>query len=301
MADLPSRSELPKRLTRTELDKWLTERGDNFADVIARELKAITTETYGEFLASLPPQESIKPVQASLTAAGDIKILDLIIGRWRMVLPQVIMPAIEETYLLGGVSAFTQSPGSKKLPASRVAGWADVVNEQAVEYMSAAFNRMVGVGETVWNDISSRTAKAIATGATNEELKIEIERLGQFSEYRADTIARTETNAAYINGDWAGAQALGEFGPTEKVWVATFDRRTRETHAEISDTVMLMDEPFDVGGEPMMYPHDPNASAAEVVNCRCYLELLYPGDTRPDGSVVPEPDTILDSPEIPSE
>ena len=60
-----------------------------------------------------------------------------------------------------------------------------------------------------------------------------------------------------------------------------------------------VDEPFDVDGEPMMYPHDPSGSAFNVVNCRCYVEFLYPGDTRPDGSVIPEIESAEASPYAP--
>jgi hypothetical protein len=126
---------------------------------------------------------------------------------------------------------------------------------------------------------------------SNEELKDQIGKLSDFSEYRADTIARTETIGAYVNGDWQGAQLLGEFGPVEKVWVATGDARGREWHTDMMSESIPVDEPFDVDGEPMMYPHDPSGSAFNVVNCRCYVEFLYPGDTRPDGSVIPEPGT----------
>jgi hypothetical protein len=47
-------------------------------------------------------------------------------------------------------------------------------------------------------------------------------------------------------------------------------------------------EPFIVDGEEMQHPHDPNASAANSVNCRCILLEFWPGDTRPDGTIVGE-------------
>ena len=40
-----------------------------------------------------------------------------------------------------------------------------------------------------------------------------------------------------------------------------------------------------------MYPHDPSGSAFNIVNCRCYVEFLYVGDTRPDGTVITESET----------
>jgi hypothetical protein len=31
---------------------------------------------------------------------------------------------------------------------------------------------------------------------------------------------------------------------------------------------------FDVGGFPMMFPHDPAAPPSEVINCRCVLLVV---------------------------
>ncbi len=47
------------------------------------------------------------------------------------------------------------------------------------------------------------------------------------------------------------------------------DSKTREDHAEADGQEVGMDEPFDVGGEQLMYPGDPAGSAGNVINCRC--------------------------------
>lgn len=41
-----------------------------------------------------------------------------------------------------------------------------------------------------------------------------------------------------------------------------------------------MDEPFDVGGVQMNAPHDDSAPAEEVVNCRCVVDFLFPGERQ---------------------
>lgn len=287
MTDLPQPSRLPDPKDRLETEAWLERRSAKLADAIARSLKKVVTSAYESYLKTLPETSII----SSLTAAGDLHAFDQIIGQWKLIYDREIAPEIEETYLSGSMSAFTQAPGSEAMSDAEVASWARVTNDQAVRYMEQASNRLVGVGETIWTDVRERVTRAVASGMSNEDLKDQIGKLSDFSEYRADTIARTETISAYVNGDWEGAQLLGEFGPVEKVWVATGDARGREWHTALMDQSLPMDEPFDVDGEPMMYPHDPSGSAFNVVNCRCYIEFLYPGDTRPDGSVIGEPGT----------
>jgi len=286
MTDLPQPSRLPDPKDRLETEAWLERRSQKLADAIARSLKTIVTSAYEKFLRTLPETTIV----SSLTAAGDLHAFDGIVGQWKLVYDREIAPEIEETYLSGAMSAFTQAPGTDEMPEAEVASWARVTNDQAVRYMSEASNRLSGVGDTIWTDVRERVTRAVASGASNEELKDQIGKLADFSEYRADTIARTETISAYVNGDWEGAQLLGEFGPVEKVWVATGDARGREWHTALMDQSLPMDEPFDVDGEPMLYPHDPSGSAFNVVNCRCYIEFLYAGDTRPDGTVIGETD-----------
>jgi hypothetical protein len=276
MDDWLSLSDLPDPNNREEVDVWLLEREQQLADKIAKALDEVVTNAYASFL-------------STLTASGDLSRLDSIIGEWTFIASRDILPDIEETYLSGAISAYTQAPGTRRIPRNRVESWADVVNTQAVEYMESATNRMSDVGRTVWRDIRDRTTTAISQGKSTEDLKSAIEDLGKFSEYRADTIARTEINAAYINGDWNGATALGEFGPVEKTWVASFGPRTRPSHAAVNGTTIPVQEPFSVGGVPMMYPHSPGAPAGEVVNCRCHVDYYYAGDTRPDGTVIGEP------------
>jgi len=80
-------------------------------------------------------------------------------------------------------------------------------------------------------------------------------------------------------------------GPVEKYWISTGDDRTRETHREAGGQVRAFADPFLIGGSEMLYPHDPAGPAREVVNCRCVVGYLYPGMTRPDGTIVPEAGT----------
>ena len=97
--------------------------------------------------------------------------------------------------------------------------------------------------------------------------------------YRALTIARTESLRAANTGMVEGARELlneHQDVTVEKVWIATKDSRTRDAHRELDGKrVIGMDVPFEVRNpktgqiEQIRWPHDPQASASQVVNCRC--------------------------------
>ena len=84
--------------------------------------------------------------------------------------------------------------------------------------------------------------------------------------YRTETVARTETMRASNAG---GFQLYKDWGVQKKEWLATGDNRTRDSHAAANGQTVNIDEPFTIGGVPMMYPGDPSAPIHEFANCRC--------------------------------
>lgn len=224
----------------------------------------------------------------TLTAAGDMGAFDGIPGEWEQFVNGELADEIIDMFESGALSTWATLPEILRELEALTDGWMFVVNESATAYQMQAMNRMIGVGQNLWNDVKALVARAVEKGDTTEELKAQIERLTTFSEFRADTIARTETIAAYNGGNYQSAEALGDFGPTEKVWVAGIDARTRPEHVEANGQTVSFGSPFIVGGIEMSRPHDPTAPARTTVNCRCVMQVLYPGDERPDGSIVPE-------------
>lgn len=91
-------------------------------------------------------------------------------------------------------------------------------------------------------------------------------------DYRRAMIARTETvRAANMAQFWYMINSGVQF----KEWIAVHDNKTRDTHrigrAWGEPYIVEVNEPFIIGGYPMMYPGDPSAPAHEVVNCRCVV------------------------------
>lgn len=66
------------------------------------------------------------------------------------------------------------------------------------------------------------------------------------------------------------ALAAAAAGPgVSKEWVTCGDDRVRPDHADADGQAVMVDQPFIVGGEELMYPGDPVGSAAQTAQCRC--------------------------------
>jgi len=97
---------------------------------------------------------------------------------------------------------------------------------------------------------------------------------------RGDRIARTETLTALNAGRKEGFDQLVEAAGiprdrTKKIWRATGDRRTRETHLIMDEQERAKDEPFVTpGGFQMQHPGDVSLGAppSETIQCRCWME-----------------------------
>jgi hypothetical protein len=98
---------------------------------------------------------------------------------------------------------------------------------------------------------------------------------------RATVIARTEAIGA-MNGGRADsfvafAEETGE--ELERVWLATDDNRTRHTHEVADGQRQPLGQPFIVGGFELRFPGDPLGPPQEVIQCRCTMLLVEPGES----------------------
>lgn len=64
----------------------------------------------------------------------------------------------------------------------------------------------------------------------------------------------------------------------DKEWIsALLANRTRDAHAAAHGQVVALNAMFEVGGEPMLYPGDPQGSAGNVINCLCTTRAVVEG------------------------
>ena len=94
--------------------------------------------------------------------------------------------------------------------------------------------------------------------------------------YRATALARTDL-IGLANGasQTAATDAFAGREDVTKVWLATDDERTRDTHVDANGQEVPLNEYFSVGADSLMYPGDPDGSDEEVINCRC--TVIYSG------------------------
>jgi hypothetical protein len=121
--------------------------------------------------------------------------------------------------------------------------------------------------------------KAIARGEPIPAAKIEdIVRAykNRALRYRGENIARTESLRALNQSQVEATNQAIERGQVDssavtKVWVATKDRRTRDTHRALDGKEVPHNGRFQTASGPLEYPGDPNGPASETVNCRCTI------------------------------
>lgn len=92
-----------------------------------------------------------------------------------------------------------------------------------------------------------------------------------YSADRARAIAENDSNALW---DYDELQEALEEGFRYKTWLTIMDGRERASHAEVNELTIPIDEPFELQGGYMMYPHDDSMGVSddELANCRCSLE-----------------------------
>lgn len=148
---------------------------------------------------------------------------------------------------------------------------ADATAQTTVDTLRAAFDRQLsqGIDANGIDDLITALEDAYAA----------------WLDGRVDTIADVqvvggwslgEMDAAFTAGNVTGSQAV-------RTWVTVGDAKVRPEHAAADGQQVGLNEPFDVGGEPLMYPGSPEGSAGNVINCRCGLDWSLQLSTGNDG------------------
>ncbi|MDG4796915.1 phage minor head protein [Micromonospora sp. WMMD1082] len=243
-------------------DPWLPLRLTHEARVIAAE-KRMTQATRAALRAWLRSARTVTlPTVTAAALPPDPNALAGAGQAWFEAMTVHLVPAVDATFLEGVADA---------------GGDVDVLRVEQLkdEYLAQLPNRLQGVPDGAWMQVTAAVAELTAEGASIPRIRDAIELiLGDLAwEDRAATIARTETIGAYNAGTltaWlTSARAFDE--KVDKVWVATHDHRTRHDHRDADGQRVALDGVFMVGGVPLRFPGDPAAPPGQVVSCRCTM------------------------------
>jgi hypothetical protein len=129
------------------------------------------------------------------------------------------------------------------------------------------------ISDTTEDQIRQAINAGVAEGLSLPQIAAEIRaRAPQIASVRSAVIARTETHSAAM---WAQVEAVRETGlELRKEWVAAQDERTRIDHSSADGQIVGFDESFEIGGELLAFPGDPNGSAENIINCRCVMNFV---------------------------
>lgn len=96
---------------------------------------------------------------------------------------------------------------------------------------------------------------------------------------KALRIAQTEANRTANAGAYAASLDAEEQGiKITRMWIASLDSKTRDSHAELDGQEVGINEPFRINGLEAMYPGGFGV-AEEDINCRCSVIDLVNGET----------------------
>lgn len=126
------------------------------------------------------------------------------------------------------------------------------------------------INDTTLEKLSKTIAEGLSAGEGIAELTKRVQDVYvEFPNYRAESIARTESTAANNEG-FLEAYSQSKIVNSNE-WIATNDLRTRHSHASIDGEIVEVGKTFSNG---LRYPGDFNGAAEETVNCRCVLSPI---------------------------
>jgi HK97 family phage portal protein len=145
--------------------------------------------------------------------------------------------------------------------------------QKAKDYLRGRTQTIQDCGYTVRDQLNTALQDGLDAGEGTDELAGRVKGVfNELADFEARRIAQTETNMAYND---ARHVAMEDAGIGYKAWLSSHGPNVRPAHAAAEqatiDNPIPLDQPFEVGGEQLMYPGDDSlgASAGNIINCQC--------------------------------
>lgn len=135
-----------------------------------------------------------------------------------------------------------------------------------------------GIADTTIDQLSDSLEAGIKEGESIDDLSERVSKYFKNAKAtRTRMIAQTMTTSSFEGGQLISFKNAGATG---KSWLSQRDGNVRKDH-EIADRTQNeigLNEHFQVGGEKLLHPGDPSASASQVVMCRCSMLPVMKGE-----------------------
>lgn len=182
----------------------------------------------------------------------------------------------ERFYIRTGVAfaKYQQKGTQKPIEYKNEDVWAAKIKETVRTKTAKKITKVI---QTAYEDIQNITKIAVETGieegwGMDKIARAIVKQQGEIDLWKALRIARTEVVAASSEGIKIGAEEIP--GDKVKVWISTFDERSRPEHMAMDGVRVPLNESFNVDGDMLEYPGDSNGKPENITNCRCGYEIV---------------------------
>ena len=168
-----------------------------------------------------------------------------------------------------------------------------LVNEETVRQLTVLNTQLLLPPKKInkkkdkkWNikKINSELLQGILQGDDIPTIAARILKVTNSNYKSAVRNARTMVTAAENRGRLAGQERAQKMGIIlQKEWLATPDKRTRDSHFKIDGQRRDIDKEFSNG---LLCPGDRAGRPEEVYNCRCRMNSVVIGTRRSDGTII---------------
>ena len=217
----------------------------------------------GRMKKSFRPDETRAALADIRSRGGDPLELDVIMfdaGEWNAALEELGLQEMLDTF-----------PQAWKMAVAEVDGTSafNMTKEAVRQTMRTSLDKLVGVNDETRSQLMDTLLEGLDAEEPLDNLVNRV--LDVFREAtttRAQRIARTTTTQS-INASQLQAWQTEKVG--KKMWLTSRDEKVRDAHTAVDGQTVKMSDSFVVAGENLAYPGDPEGSAGNIIQCRCFM------------------------------
>lgn len=156
------------------------------------------------------------------------------------------------------------------------------LNEEALSAIRHLLtDRITNITVAAQNRVNAHIAQVlIGTLSASDAISLITGTLGESTRRRARTIVYDGFALSYGRAHQDSlSQAAERLPGLRKQWLSSGKRHPRPEHAAAHGQIRRVNDPFDIDGHQLMYPHDPDAPIGQTINCGCQSVVLTDGST----------------------